>query len=1032
MYSWRATAKTARLSGASDEAQVTGPAKRIIARFINTIRSRWHGSLNYRIAYSLIFVTFLVALVFGTIAVTTIFLSVRAKETATLQNRLELNSSKLEIFLNEVMSHVKNLAQNTIVLNALVDTYDRDSYLVPFFREHRITEIVKHRLSLCDFQGTVLASNTGTSGAYHDKDLLDELIDKNRAVAKIVKSVKKTGSGHLLICYPVLYRATGTSEGFLVFETALQDVMKTLGGDERVSFSIFRKQALVARAEEISNQVFLHRKLDLQGPLRSLELALEVRTRAGHGILRICGALILLTALMIWLAIRISYSISNQLTRRIVQLSEAAHSIAGSGAPDSKVPVSGSDEIGHLAGAFNKMVDRLRASYDELEGRVEERTLLLADTNRNLTAEIEQRFAAEARLRESEQKYRELVENANSAILTMDVNGAVTFFNKYAEQFFGFSQREIINRNVVGTIVPAIESSGRDLASLIKEICADPERFRDHENENITKDGRRVWVRWMNKAMLDAACRPAGILSVGNDITERKHAEEALRKSGERLSKAQKMAHVGNWEWDLVTNELYWSEEVYHIYGVDPAHYTPTFETVGKAMHPGDLKTFLQAVHEAIYDRKPFDMHYRLIRPDGAVITVHTIGEVTYDPEGKPLVKSGTVQDVTARKKDEDALLLFRNLLDRSNDAIFVNDPETGRFLNVNEKACSSLGYDRERLLGLTTLDIEARFSNRAAWDDHVSEVKRKGHLILEGQNKRRDGTLFPVEVNVTYLTSGGQDYMVAVSRDITERKKLLEQLEHLNRRLAERAWEEITKNRTKEQLLQLQSRQAAMGEMIDNIAHQWRQPLNNLGLVLQGIEKKFTSGSLTCKRMQEQAKTGMSLIRYMSQTINDFTNFFRHDKAMVNFRVKDVVTTALSFMETSLKRNAIAVMVDIADEVTIKGYRNEYTQVLVNILNNARDVFVERAIENPAITLRAFRENGWSILTIADNGGGISSELLGKIFTPYFTTKQHNRGTGIGLYMAKTIIENNVNGKLTVRNKQEGAEFRIEVRDGK
>ena len=486
---------------------------------------------------------------------------------------------------------------------------------------------------------------------------------------------------------------------------------------------------------------------------------------------------------MIWFAIRISHRISSHLTRRIVLVSEAARRIAESGTPDSKVPVSGSDEIEHLAKAFNRMVDRLHSSYEELEGRVEERTLLLAETNRHLTAEIEQRYDAEKRLRESEHKYRELVENANSAIITIDVHAAITFFNKYAEQFFGFSQEKIIGRNVVGTIVPAIESSGRDLAVLVREICADPERFKDIEYENITKDGRRVWVQWMNKAVLDPAGNLAGILSIGNDVTER---------------------------------------------------------------------------------------------------------------------------------------------------------------------------------------------------------------------------------------------------------RKLLEQLEHLNRKLAERAWEEITKNRTREQLLQLQSRQAAMGEMIDNIAHQWRQPLNNLGLVLQGMEKKFANGSLSRERMQEQARTGMSLIRYMSQTINDFTNFFRHDKEMVIFRIKDVITTALSFMETSLKRNSITVVVDVADDVTVKGYRNEYTQVLVNILNNARDVFVERAIETPVITLHAFRENGWSSLTIADNGGGISSELIDKIFTPYFTTKEHNQGTGIGLYMSKTIIENNVNGKLTVRNTRDGAEFRLEVRDGK
>ena len=97
------------------------------------------------------------------------------------------------------------------------------------------------------------------------------------------------------------------------------------------------------------------------------------------------------------------------------------------------------------------------------------------------------------------------------------------------------------------------------------------------------------------------------------------------------------MAHVGNWEWDIVTNELYWSEEVYRINGVNPEEYVPTFESVGKAMHPDDAETFINAVNAALYERQPFELDYRLIRPDRTVRTVHTIGEVFYDPEGKPL-----------------------------------------------------------------------------------------------------------------------------------------------------------------------------------------------------------------------------------------------------------------------------------------------------------------------------------------------------------------------------------------------------------
>jgi PAS domain S-box-containing protein len=133
-------------------------------------------------------------------------------------------------------------------------------------------------------------------------------------------------------------------------------------------------------------------------------------------------------------------------------------------------------------------------------------------------------------LTESERKYRELVEHANSIILKMDTEGNITFFNEFAERFFGFPKEEILGKNVVGTIVPPAESSGRDLKQLIHDICTSTDDYQNNENENITRDGRRVWIRWTNSPIRDERGRPVGALSVGNDISERKQMEEQLRK----------------------------------------------------------------------------------------------------------------------------------------------------------------------------------------------------------------------------------------------------------------------------------------------------------------------------------------------------------------------------------------------------------------------------------------------------------------------------------------------------------------------
>jgi C4-dicarboxylate-specific signal transduction histidine kinase len=160
-----------------------------------------------------------------------------------------------------------------------------------------------------------------------------------------------------------------------------------------------------------------------------------------------------------------------------------------------------------------------------------------------------------------------------------------------------------------------------------------------------------------------------------------------------------------------------------------------------------------------------------------------------------------------------------------------------------------------------------------------------------------------------------------------------------------------------------------------------------------------------------------------MSRTIDDFRNLLSPDRSKVTFSINDVVAKVLSMMQPKAK-----VEVSTEDECFAEGTRNEYSQVIINIIANAHDVFRERQIQDPRIAIRIFREHDRSVVTIADNGGGIPTEIIGKIFDPYFTTKGPDQGTGIGLFMSKTIIERSMKGALTARNTEGGAEFRIEV----
>jgi signal transduction histidine kinase len=256
------------------------------------------------------------------------------------------------------------------------------------------------------------------------------------------------------------------------------------------------------------------------------------------------------------------------------------------------------------------------------------------------------------------------------------------------------------------------------------------------------------------------------------------------------------------------------------------------------------------------------------------------------------------------------------------------------------------------------------------------------------------------------------------------QRKEAEETIRQLNQSLEIKVQEEVAKNRAKDHIVIQHSRLAAMGEMIGNIAHQWRQPINALGLVLANIGDAHAHQELTQEYLDEEIDIGTRLIDKMSTTIDDFRNFFKPNKEKKAFSLKAVLENSLSILSASLKNNNIAVAVEIAEDVLAYGYPNEFSQALLNLVNNAKDAIVAKHRHDGLIRLRVSYQGNQGVITVSDNGGGIPEQILPKIFDPYFTTKES--GTGIGLYMSKMIIENNMNGKITVRNSGDGAEFTV------
>jgi signal transduction histidine kinase len=215
---------------------------------------------------------------------------------------------------------------------------------------------------------------------------------------------------------------------------------------------------------------------------------------------------------------------------------------------------------------------------------------------------------------------------------------------------------------------------------------------------------------------------------------------------------------------------------------------------------------------------------------------------------------------------------------------------------------------------------------------------------------------------------------------------------------------------------------------MLDHIAHQWKQPLNSISLIIQDLGETASDGELTDAHVTDTVGKTMALLEHMAQTIDIFRQFYRLDKEKKVFRIKDSIDQALTFISPAFRFHSIAVELDVDPGLTAFGYAKEYAQVLLNILANARDAFKARATEKPRVIIRAFAKDSLTVVTITDNAGGIPAAIIGKIFDFYFTTNESTGGTGIGLYMSKNIIEKNMAGKLTAENTDGGAQFRIKI----
>jgi PAS domain S-box-containing protein len=387
-----------------------------------------------------------------------------------------------------------------------------------------------------------------------------------------------------------------------------------------------------------------------------------------------------------------------------------------------------------------------------------------------ITRDITERKSEELALKRSEEKYRESVENANSIIMRMDKAGNVTFINEFARRFFGYSEDEILGRNVVGAIVPPVDATSAEPLPMIGDMVLNPDRPSSSICRNVRRSGESAWIAWTCKPIRSENGRVEEILCVGNDITEREQIEEALWQSRVRLDEAHRLARIGVWDWIADSGAVYWSDELYSITGRNKRLPAPSFEEQSSLFTPESWERLRTAVEKALRTREPYQLELEIVRPDGASRWIKAFGGRKFDRTGKVIGLYGTVQDITESRQAEESVraseIKFRSYVDSSPSAIFVSDLQ-GNLVDSNRAAAELLGCDASDIKKMHVLDIHPD-EDRDEVLRQLAILRETGHAETEIRLKRSDGRLIWVSLRVMVIANR---LCLGYCEDITERR---------------------------------------------------------------------------------------------------------------------------------------------------------------------------------------------------------------------------------------------------------------------
>ena len=504
-------------------------------------------------------------------------------------------------------------------------------------------------------------------------------------------------------------------------------------------------------------------------------------------------------------------------------------------------------------------------------------------------------------------------------------------------------------------------------------------------------DGRIKWVKEACSTLFDESGNPLISRGTVQDITELSLAKIEAQNEHNKLKAI--LENIPDLLWIKDVNGVYIScnkrfEDFFGAKEKDIINKTD-YDFVDKKL----ADFFKEHDIEAMNSKKPLSNFEEIpFANDGHKEYLQTIKSKVIDSNGNIIGILGIGRDLTELKNKELKLIEqqkeLESIFNTTKDGLAIVDMKTN-FVKVNKAYCEITGLSEEELLQTSSLALMG--------DQNKEEIVKDSNdkIIAEG---------FCDNIERIYLTKNGKI-------DITLSASLMPDKKHILLSM-----KDITKNK----LFEEQSKLAAMGEMIGNIAHQWRQPLSVITTISSNIKLRSEYDQLEDYDIESDMNIIMQQAQYLSKTIDDFRNFIKNTKEAQKLSLKDTIEKTLSILHSAMINNSITIITDLKDDIEIEGYENELIQSFINIINNAKDAIKENVKnDEKLIFIDTKKEDSSLIITIKDNGGGISDNIIHRIFEPYFTTKNKTVGTGIGLSMTYKMITERHNASIDVYNEE-------------